>query len=158
MPTSILRELAIARGESLVRGERAFSLPRPLNKTKPRTGGGVQGFWVPVGEPWMRGHPTDGGNIRYSDIGCSRPSSIASRQLFGSSLSLLALGLFIITPNTREGDTRKRCSINELLSRCIANQRQTGKRKAPRCQSGLSTWRRNAYGDADGRHPAYPDY
>ena len=51
-----MRELASARGESLVRGERAFSLPGLLDKTKPRTRGESRGFrFLLGGNHVMRG-------------------------------------------------------------------------------------------------------
>jgi hypothetical protein len=40
----IFEGTSIAKGESLVRGERAFSLPRPTEKKKPRTRGDGRGF------------------------------------------------------------------------------------------------------------------
>ena len=52
-----MRELAVARGESLVRGEQAFSLPGLLDKTKPRARGESRGFgFLLGGNHVMRGN------------------------------------------------------------------------------------------------------
>jgi hypothetical protein len=43
-----LRELAFASGESLFRGERAFSSPKLPDRKKPRPNGGKPGLQVPI--------------------------------------------------------------------------------------------------------------